>query len=622
MQSTICLRLVSFTATSFFIVAAVIAQDVDQDIRDATEAVNRISSVTIFRSQANVVREVRINASDQQQNICISGLPKTLRDRSLRWESDAEITVQSLQILPHKIPSYQADQQERQTQIEKQNTAIQDASHQVAVIEQDLKTIEDLVEFSSTKTQDTLNHSKLDVNSVTEIADFLMLRRRKLATELHQARRLMQQEQRKAEESMIQAMDEAASEQAATFDAVLTVDAPKGGLLRISYWVNGVSWEPHYTIHATADPTGKDNFVVQLDGSVSQHSGEDWDDIELTFCTGVPNLQAASPLLVPLRVSVNQVNQDGASARQGIPGPGIRSPTSAMESAPAWEDLANLQHNLELNTEAAGRQVHEINRRQSVQRELAGDANNNLADETYRVAGKIKIADQTTGQAVAILRSNVSSSIYRVVTPLLNSFAYREALLDNVSGQSLVGGDATVILNGRFVGRTTLPPTAAGGEFTVGLGADRQVRTRRELLTRDETIQGANRLSKLKYRLVISNYHSAAIDIRLYDRIPITDDAGTVNVIADSDSLGQLSEDAKYLRMQRPTGILRWDLAIPAKRFGSDAYDHHYRYTVEVDRTQTIVSNNVEQKMQKDLRFNRSGGGGMGGGGFGGGGSF
>ena len=139
-------------------------------------------------------------------------------------------------------------------------------------------------------------------------------------------------------------------------------------------------------------------------------------------------------------------------------------------------------------------------------------------------------------------------------------------------------------------------------------------------MSRGETILGGNRLSKLQYRLVISNYHSSEIDIRLFDRIPISNDPGIVNVVTDSQSFGTLSDDAKYLRMQRPTGILRWDLAIPGKRFGSDAYDHHYQYTVEMDRTRSIVSNDVEQQMRNDLRFNRSGGGGMGGG-MGGGGS-
>lgn len=581
-----------------------------------TDVESQITSVTVFRHQANVVREIVLGANKEQQSIRITGLPQTLRDQSVRWESDAQITVRSLRVSSHESPVVKVDTRSRDEQFEKQNQSLQDTAHQVAVIEQDLETLEGMVQFSSEKTKQDLTHSELKVTSVAELADFVMQRRRALAKELHDARREMLLKQRGIEESMRQVREDARPADVPTFDAALMVDAPSGGRLRLSYWVDEVSWEPRYTIHATAELENIDRFVVQLDGSVTQNSGENWNDVQLTFCTGIPNLQASSPLLVPLRVSVNQ---EGGNASGAVTDFGTAPPFS--EAAPTWEDPAIWQRNVNLNTQAAGRQVHEINRQQSVQRELADDANNNLTDETYRVAGRINVADQTEGQAITIFRSNLSSPMYRVVTPLLSSFAFREAELENKTGQSLVGGDATVFLDGRFVGRTTLPPTAAGGAFTVGLGADRQVRTRRELLSRGETIQGGNRLSKLQYRLVISNYHSSEIDIRLFDRIPISNDPGIVNVVTDSKSFGKLSDDAKYLRMQRPTGILRWDLSIPAKRFGSDAYDHHYQYTVEMDRTRSIVSNDVEQQMRNDLRFNRSGGGGMGGG-MGGGGSF
>jgi len=132
-----------------------------------------------------------------------------------------------------------------------QDAVHQDAVHQVAVIEQDLETIEDLVEFSAVKTNEDLSRSKLDVDSVTAIADFVMQRVRSLAKELHVARRELQAMQLKTEESMRRVQDDATSQAPPTFDAMLMVDAPLGGLLRLNYWVDEVSWAPHYTIHAT-----------------------------------------------------------------------------------------------------------------------------------------------------------------------------------------------------------------------------------------------------------------------------------------------------------------------------------------------------------------------------------
>jgi uncharacterized protein (TIGR02231 family) len=219
-------------------------------------------------------------------------------------------------------------------------------------------------------------------------------------------------------------------------------------------------------------------------------------------------------------------------------------------------------------------------------------------------------------QTVAILRTTVQGELYRVVTPLLSSFAFREAALVNESGQSLIAGSADVYLENKFVGRVQLPPTAAGQKLTIGFGNDRQVRTRRELLSRDEVIKGGNRRSELVYRLVVSNYHDALVAIRLLDRIPIAAKDDSINLTLSADETKRLSDDPLYQRMQRPTGILRWDIDVPGKRFGSEAFDHEYGYSIEHDREQTLVSKDLVQRTQEDLRFKRTNmGGGMGGGG-------
>ena len=238
-----------------------------------------------------------------------------------------------------------------------------------------------------------------------------------------------------------------------------------------------------------------------------------------------------------------------------------------------------------------------------------------MADEHYRFDKPLKISNHPQVQTVSILTEQLSGELHHIVTPLLSSFAFREAELTNTSGRNLIAGTVDVYLDGEFVGRTTLPPTAAGQRLTIGFGTDRKIRTRRELLARDESLQGGNRRSTLKHRLVVSNYYTTAVPIRLLDRIPIVAKDGSIHVSLDEAATDALSKDALYLRMQRPTGVLRWDLEIPANSFGSESFDHEYSYSIELDRQQTIVSNSVQQTLG-DLRFQKMNmGGGMGGGG-------
>ena len=346
-----------------------------------------------------------------------------------------------------------------------------------------------------------------------------------------------------------------------------------------------------------------------MEAVIVQHSGESWKDVELTLATSTPHTQAAGPSLAPLRLNTAPMN---AAVDQAEP---VVGQFGSFEQS---EWLANelASRDLDLNMQASTRQIDELTSTAEVQRKVASDAAANASDETYSIGDKVTLDSHPQPQTVAMLRTSLSGELYRVATPLLSSFAFREAALVNQSGQSLIAGPADVYLENKFVGHVQVPPTAAGQKLTIGFGNDRQVRTRRELLSRNELIKGGNRRSELVYRLVISNYHDAPVAIRLFDRIPIVAKDDSINLTLSEEETKQLSDDPLYQRMQRPTGILRWDIDVPAKRFGSDAFDHEYGFSIEHDREQTLVGNDLARRTQEDLNFKRTNmGGGMGGGG-------
>lgn len=52
----------------------------------------------------------------------------------------------------------------------------------------------------------------------------------------------------------------------------------------------------------------------------------------------------------------------------------------------------------------------------------------------------------------------------------------------------------------------------------------------------------------------------------------------------------KLSEDALYLRLQRPKGILRWDVEVPGKTLGEKAFTLEYGYSLEFDRKYALTT--------------------------------
>ncbi len=171
---------------------------------------------------------------------------------------------------------------------------------------------------------------------------------------------------------------------------------------------------------------------------------------------------------------------------------------------------------------------------------------------------------------IRILQTALESRFYYVATPVLTSFVYREAELTNNSQEDLLAGPVTVYLDGRFVGRGEIGTVARGQKFVVGFGADPQLRIKRELADKGDKVQGGNRELNFNYRLVIENYKTEAVTVRVMDRLPHSDKSNEVRITMGEMST-ELSKDAQYLRVDRPKGILRWDVPVPASSSGEKA---------------------------------------------------
>ncbi|MGB0597075.1 MAG: mucoidy inhibitor MuiA family protein [Rubripirellula sp.] len=569
----------------------------------------KIDEVTVYRDQARIVRKLVIPAQPDLQHIRVTGLPRHIEIRSAFTETDADTNVRSMRIVSKQVrtnPEFKQRIEQLTSDKSELTQNLHTQEHNSKAIEQDLLTIEKLVDFSANKVQQNLDRATLDVQSVTALADFTMERRRKLAAELLETQAEIQKLNKDIHENEQQQARLRGNHGTEVYEAMIAVTSPNGGTVRLVYDVSNVNWLPRYSIRSSKPEQGERTFTLQLDAILVQDSGEPWDDVSMTLSTSTPETQAARPLLTPLRVqAVNPGAQPVSSTEPG----------TIASNLPDWLDEDMLQRNARLNSVANQRQVNELTTVAEVQRTLAEDAGDNLSDETYSVNKRIQITNGPQLQTIAILSTELQGQMHHVVTPLLSSFAFREAELTNTAGRNLIAGDADVYLDGDFAGRTILTPTATGQTLTIGFGADRKIRTRRELLSKQESVQGGNRRTTLQHRLVITNYHETPVDIRLLDRIPITAKDGSIRVELDTTTTAPLSDDPLYVRMQKPTGVLRWDLQIPAKRFGSDAFDHEYAYSIELDRQQTIVSNDISNTLG-DLQFQKMNmGGGMGGGG-------
>src|SRR5260370_861039 len=110
-----------------------------------------------------------------------------------------------------------------------------------------------------------------------------------------------------------------------------------------------------------------------------------------------------------------------------------------------------------------------------------------------------------------------------------------------------------------FVGQMSLPLVAIGETFTAGFGVDPQLQVQRQMIDKSKTMQGANQLLHFNYRILLSNFKSEPVKVQVWDRLPHAAENEQVGVQMVK-ATPELCTDALYVREQRPTNLLRWDV--------------------------------------------------------------
>jgi uncharacterized protein (TIGR02231 family) len=275
----------------------------------------------------------------------------------------------------------------------------------------------------------------------------------------------------------------------------------------------------------------------------------------------------------------------GANVRGGLGGGSF----GASSGVGGWEfQVATANADEGLNRYACELQLLDFNNALS---DLRGKAERLLPPSegvsvSYRLANRTSLPSRSDRQLIQIAAVPLKGDFYRLATPVLTSFVYEEARLTNTSEHVFLAGPVATFLGGQFVGRGDLPTVTVGESFTVGLGIDSSLRAQRELVDKDERIQGGNRVVDFTYELALENFGNAPATVRLLDRMPTVGEDDIKVTLVKSDE--PVSNDAGYQMTDRKDGILRWDIEVPPQSVGPKRKVLRYTMQIEYDRQLAI----------------------------------
>jgi len=448
----------------------------------------KIVSVSLYRNAAVLKRAFKVKLPEGEAEVKVDNLETTLHPDSIRIRSDPKVMVRSFDFFTYKkllkemLEEEEEELRERIRELEATKFGLESEI-------KNLRTISSSLDFSffplmiSYSIGSVLGRASED--GLRESFSTLLEERKKNTALLSD--KMQKLEEVKAElESLKSRLKEISGE---TMEVgALTMDVASGGgeiAFEITYSLDGASWSPTYDILV------KDRKVkVVMFANVIQNTPFKWEDVFLTI-SSKPVARAVKPDLTPWYIEPQ------------IPRP-------AMKASPRMAKRAKVMRLEEFELEKA---------------EMAMEMAEVLVGEYVTYAPKAPITIEPKKPRRIALEELEFDSDVRYVWDAYTQPGFVSIAGFKNAGRALLPGRYRVYEEGLFVGKGDLPLISPGQKVELPLTTDERLEAKREIILREEERKGVLKgkaYIRMGYRLKVKSHKDEEVDVRVYDRIPLS----------------------------------------------------------------------------------------------------
>lgn len=565
-----------------------------------TTAPSHVAGVTVYRGSALVRRQVDVPAGSGLMQLIVSPLPAQTVDSSLYSEGSDGVRVLNTRYRTRAVQhDISAAFEAKEQQLKGLVNDAEKITKEIDAIQQDLALLSKLENFTGATMQQLADKGLLSADTTIALSKHVMdTRAAKLAQQVQ-----LQQSLRDNAAATTFVQREIAQLSAGSSkterEAVIVIDKtnPQAGSLNLNYLIGGATWSPQYRLRAGGD---QEPVLVEYLASIQQASGEDWTDVNVALSTAEPMLSAAPPELLAMNVTVAARGQVGGAGRGGLSANRASNGDQVAQMRRDAQKELNLNNfrdgNGGLNSAAALQQTDELflppttgldDGRGGFGGGAGGFGRSTEGPSvTFHLTSHFSLPSQQDEQLLEISRLQITPKYFYKAIPVLTPHVYRLADLVNSSQYVLLPGEATAYIGSDFVGRMQVPLVAIGDKFVAGFGVDPQIQVTREMVKKNQVVQGGNQVHELQYQIRASSFKSTPVNLQVWDRLP-RGETESVNVTLLS-SVPSLSTDVDYVRVDRTSNLLRWDLAIEPGANASNAETIDYSFKMEYDRNVSL----------------------------------
>lgn len=203
-----------------------------------------------------------------------------------------------------------------------------------------------------------------------------------------------------------------------------------------------------------------------------------------------------------------------------------------------------------------------------------------VADNTMDVTFDIDMpydAPTTGKEQTAILKSfDVPADYQHYSVPKLDKDAYLLAKVKDWEKLNLLPGNANIIFEGTYVGKSFIDPSSTQDTLNLTLGRDKRVVIKRDKIIDFSSVKflGSNKLQKFTYEITVKNNKNEQVNLLLKDQFPLSSNKEIEVSLVDTNGADVNAE----------IGVLNWNLTLAA----GETKKVRYSYTVKYPKDKTV----------------------------------
>ena len=336
----------------------------------------------------------------------------------------------------------------------------------------------------------------------------------------------------------------------------------------ISYYTQHAGWVPVYDIRVNSK-TNKVKLIYKA--SLTQTSGIDWKKTKLTLSTGTPNFGVTAPVLSPwfLQLYVPELYKSLQGRAAGINAQ--RNTIQSMNDDKALAEVV-VTNGYDIQKENFSKDIDPSTLN------LYTTLNEGQLNTNFEIELPYDIGSDGAMNSIAIKEEEIICTLKNYAVPRADKEAYLMAEVADWQNLDLLPGDANIIMDDTYIGKSIIDPNSIADTLNLSLGKDKRLAVKRSLVKELSSLKTSGSTSKqsFTYELVVKNNKQTDINLLLKDQYPLSNIKEVeVNLEESSDAL-----------VNTETGVLTWKVNLKP----GESKKLRFSYSVKYPKDKRIVN--------------------------------